>query len=120
MTEDEHQDADPSNFFQKGAKGIRKTSRVGKNGIIEGVCCNSLDQEEQADEAYGQTEGVSYSQALLLTGNISHHSVCWGTAWQETGRFLECISGNFHLQKRSEPIGEAVPGPHTSKKRGSF
>lgn len=51
MVEDEHQDTDPSNLIQKGAKVLKKTSRAGKNDIIEGVCYNPLDQEEQADEA---------------------------------------------------------------------
>lgn len=50
--EDEHQDTDPSNLIQKGTKVLRKTSKAGKNDIIEGVCSNPLDQEEQADEAY--------------------------------------------------------------------
>lgn len=76
MVEDEHQDTDPSNLIQKGAKVLKKTSRAGKNDIIEGVCYNPLDQEEQADEAYGQIGGASHSQTLVLMGNISHHGVC--------------------------------------------
>lgn len=76
MTDDEHQDTDPSNFFQKGTKVIRKTSRAGKNDILEGICYNPLDQEEQADEAYGQVGGVSHSQTLLLMESISHHDAC--------------------------------------------
>lgn len=108
VTEDEHQDTDPSNFFQKGTKVIRKTSRTGKNDIIEGVCYNPLDQEEQADEAYGWVGGMSHSQALLLMGNISQPPWCLlGDnigGCKQTGRLLECIDGNFHLQMRSEPI----------------
>lgn len=76
VIEDEHQDIYPSNFFSKGTKVIRKTSRAVKNDIVVGVCYSPLDQEEQADEAYGQIGGASHSQALVLTGNISHHDVC--------------------------------------------
>lgn len=102
--EDEHQDTDPSNLIQKGTKVLRKTSRAAKNDIIEGVCYNPLDQEEEADEAYGQTGGATHSQALGLM--VSHHDVCWGdnmAGYKWSGRLLEHIN-NFHLQVRAEPM----------------
>lgn len=86
VNEDEHQDTDPSNFFQKGAMIIRKTSRAGKNYIIEGVCYNPLDQEEQADEAYGQVGGASHSQVLLLCfalGTSATMVSAGGITWQD-------------------------------------
>lgn len=76
VTEDEHQDTDLSNFFQKRTKVIRKASRAGKNDIMECVCYNPLDQEEQADV---WTDRRSFtSQALVFTMMSAG-----GTTWQD-------------------------------------
>lgn len=83
MIEDEHKDTYLSNLFQKGTMVVWKASRAVKNDIILGVYYNPLDQEEQVDEAYRQIGGASHSQALILTGNTSHHDVCSGTTRQD-------------------------------------
>lgn len=123
MIEDEHRGTYLSNFFQKGTKVIRKTSRAVKNDIIVGVCYSPLDQEEQADEAYRQIGGASHSQALVLMGNVSHHAVCCGdnmAGYRQPGRLLECIDGNFHLQIRAEPMRRGSLLDHIHQKGGAL
>lgn len=47
-------------------------------GIIVRVCYRIPDQEEQLDEAFfRQMEIATYSQNLVLMGDMSHRSTCW-------------------------------------------
>ncbi|PKU41129.1 glycerol kinase [Limosa lapponica baueri] len=72
-----------------------------------GVCYTPPSQEDRVEEAlYRQIAAISCSQALVLTGDFNHPSICWrdNIAGHEQSRsFLACVNDSFLLQVMEEP-----------------
>ncbi|KAM6092638.1 uncharacterized protein LJ206_005604 [Theristicus caerulescens] len=85
---------------------VRIKGRAGTDDITVGVCYRPPEQEDRANEAlYRWIGAASHSQALVLMGDFNHPGIWDNTeGHKQSGRFLECIDGNFLLQLIEEPM----------------
>ena len=86
---------------------IRTRDRGNKGNLVVGVYYRPPDQGEPTDESsFLQLQEASYSQSLVLLGDINHPDIYWKSSMVSCRlcrRFLECIDDNFLNQVIDTP-----------------